>query len=117
MQVAKKALKAEPAIITRSLDRVKHLLESIEQLTDPPLDLDSVFRRSNLFHSTSASHIQKMAQWLRTDLQLSEKDLRRCLSRSTGILTRSLVGASITSRAQLTPSQPVCYNSSFCSSV
>ena len=98
MQVAKKALKRDPVVITLSVNSVKNLLESIEQLTDPPLDLDSIVRKTNLFRSFSARP-EQMAQWLRTHLQLSEKDLRRCLGKSPELLARSPVRASITTCA------------------
>ena len=114
MQVANKALKITPQFIMQSVDSVKQLLDSIKQLTDPPLDLNGVLERTNFLRRTPACHVQR-AQWLRTHLQLSEKDLRRCLSKS-GVLARSPVGTSITTRAQLTFPQPVCCSGSFCSS-
>ena len=92
MQVAKQALRTEPYIIKRSIDNVKHHLQSIRQLTDPPLDLNAILHnKSKILRSTPAIHAQ-MAQWLRTNLQLSEEDLRHCLSKDPGILKRSSVG-------------------------
>ena len=91
MQVAKKALRTEPYIIVRSMNSVKHHLQSIWQLTDPPLDLNTILRKNKILRSTPANHAQ-MAQWLRTNLQLSEEDLRHYLSKDPGILKRSSVG-------------------------
>ena len=115
MQVAKKALTKEPGSITWSVNSMEQRLDNIQQITDPPLDLNTVMKY-NLLRSTPACHA-KMAQWLRTDLQLSEKDLRRCLSRGPKILARSPVGPSVAARAQLTLSQIVYCGSAFCSSV
>ena len=100
MQVAKKALTKQPTFIARSTNSVKHWLRSIQQLTSPPLDLDTILRRRDLLRSTPANHA-KMAQWLRTNLQLSEEDLWRCLSKSPGILERTPVGRFTTRCAQI----------------
>ena len=101
MQRAKKALRREPLSITLSANHVEHLLQTIQQLTDPPLDLNAVLRRGRLLRSTPAYNVQTLL-WLRTNLQLSEKELRHCLSRSPSILQRSLVKISITKRAIFT---------------
>ena len=101
MQVAKKALRREPSFILWSVDGVEHLLQSIQQLTDPPLDLNTVMHGTNLLRSSPACCV-RMAQWLRTNLQLSEKELRRYLSRSPSILVRSPVSISTTERAPFT---------------
>ena len=98
MQMAKKALRREPASIFLSANHVEHLLQTIQQLTVPPLNLNAVLRRGRLLRSTPACHVQTV-MWLRTNLQLSEKELRRCLSRSPSILQRSSVNISITKRA------------------
>ena len=100
MQVAKKALTKEPKFLMRSLNSVKHYLQSIQQLTDPPLDLNTIVPKSIILRTTPANYAQ-MAQWLRTNLQLSEEDLRHYLSKSPGILERSPVGRFITSCAQI----------------
>ena len=99
MQVARKVLTREPYFIARSIDYVKHRLQSIQQLTDPPLDLDTALQKANLLRSGPASQVQ-MAQWLRTNLQLSDEDLRGYLSKHPGILRRSSVSRSITKYAQ-----------------
>ena len=92
MQVAKKPLTKEPYFTARSIEGVKDRLQSFQQLTDPPLDLDTILQKSKLLRGTPANHAQ-MAQWLRTNLQLSEEDLRRYLSKSPGILEKSPVGS------------------------
>ena len=115
MQVAKKALTKAPGSITWSVKSMKQRLHNIQQMTDPPLDLNTVMKY-NLLRSTPACHAQ-MAEWLRTDLQLSEEDLRRCLSKGPGILARSPVGTSVAARAQLSLSQFVYCGSAFRSSV
>ncbi|CAK0782084.1 hypothetical protein CVIRNUC_005550 [Coccomyxa viridis] len=88
IEVAKKALTKEPYFTARSIEGVKDRLQSFQQLTDPPLDLDTILQKSKLLRGTPANHAQ-MAQWLRTNLQLSEEDLRRYLSKSPGILEKS----------------------------
>ena len=112
MQVAKKALRKEPSLILWSVKSVEHLLQSIQQLTDPPLDLNTVMQRASLLRSSPACCV-RMASWLRTNLQLSENELRQCLSRNPGVLARSVVGTSVTARAPCTLSRPVCCSSSF----
>ena len=99
MQVARKVLTREPNVVLRSIHAVKHRLQSIQQLTDPPLDLDTALQKTNLLRSGPACQIQ-MAQWLRTNLQLSDEDLRQYLSKHPGILRRSSVSTSITEYAQ-----------------
>ena len=99
MQVAKKALKDEPGSITWSVNSMEQFLRNIQQLTNPPLDLNKVLHRGrNLLRSTPACHA-RVVQWLRTNLQLSEKELRQILSKGPGILTRSTVGTSVTAPA------------------
>ena len=115
MQVAKKALIKEPGSIIWSVNSMEQRLHNIQQMTDPPLDLNTVMKY-NLLRSTPACHAQ-MAQWLRTNLQLSEEDLRRCLSKGPGILARSPVGTSVAARARLASSQIVYCGSAFRSSV
>ena len=112
MQVAKKALMRDPGTITWSANHVEHLLRTIQQLTDPPLDLNAVLRRGRPLRSTPACHVQTVL-WLRNNLQLSEKDVRRCLSNSPCILERSSVNISITEHAPFTLSRPVCCGGCF----
>ena len=64
MQVAKKALRKEPSLILWSVNAVEHLLQSIQQLTDPPLDLNTVMQRASLLRSSPACCV-RMASWLR----------------------------------------------------
>ena len=100
MQVARKALARDPHIILWSVHSVEHLLQNLQQLTDPPLDLNTVMRKSILQRSTPARHV-RMAQWLISNLQLSKKELRHCLSRKPEVLTISPVGTPMTRLAQL----------------
>ena len=106
MQVAKKALRREPACILRSANSVEHHLQSIQQLTDPPLDLNTALHGTSLLRGSAACCV-RMAQWLRTNLQLSEKELRHYLSRRPSILGRSLVNISFTERARSELSRPI----------
>ena len=100
MQVAKKALTKEPRFIMWSMNSVTHYLQSIQQLTDPPLDLNSILPKHKLLCGSPANHAQ-MAQWLRTNLQLSAENLRLYLSKNPGMLERSPVGRFITRCAQI----------------
>ena len=105
-------MRREPTSILRSVDSVEHLLQSIQQLTDPPLDLNTALHGSSLLRGSAACCV-RMAQWLRTNLQLSEEELRHYLSRSPSILGRSSVSTSITERAPSTLSRTVCCGNSF----
>ena len=97
MQVAKKALTKDPFFICRSVKYAEHLLQNLQQLTDPPLDLNTVMQRNNILHSTPASHL-KMTQWLRSSLQFSEEDVRNSLSKGLGFAL-SPVGTSVAAHA------------------
>ena len=81
------------------MNSAKHHLQSIQQLTDPPLDLNTALKKAKFLRIIPAGHLQ-MARWLRTNLKLSEEDIKHHLSKNPGILMTSSVSKSITKYAQ-----------------
>ena len=92
MQVAKRAVSKCPSIVTRSVDFLRGLLQSLKQLTDPPLDLDIVFQRQSLFR-TNPAVFGGAADWMRAHLQITDEKLKALLERNPQVLTLSQVSS------------------------
>lgn len=69
---------------------MEEMLQSIQHLADPPVDLNRVLMRYGKLRANALS-VRRSARWLKADLQLSDAELKRIVERCPAILTKSEV--------------------------
>ena len=71
---------------------MEEMLQSIQHLADPPVDLNLVLRRYSRLR-VNASSVRRIAGWLKANLQLSDGEVKRIVERFPAILVKSEVQA------------------------
>ena len=69
---------------------MEEMLQSIQHLADPPVDLNRVLKRYSRLRASALS-VRWSAGWLKANLQLSDVEVKRIAERFPAILSKSEV--------------------------